>query len=45
MFVCPNRTPVYQPDFNIRPPMPFDEANADFLVETMDKILRDELEG
>lgn len=24
----------------IRPPMPFDEANADFLVEVMDEILR-----
>jgi 4-aminobutyrate aminotransferase-like enzyme/Ser/Thr protein kinase RdoA (MazF antagonist) len=29
----------------IRPPMPFDEENADFLVATMDKIVRDELAG
>ena len=27
----------------IRPPMPFDESNADLLVETMDKILAEEL--
>jgi 4-aminobutyrate aminotransferase-like enzyme len=25
----------------IRPPMPFNEGNADFLVETMDKILNE----
>jgi 4-aminobutyrate aminotransferase-like enzyme len=29
----------------IRPPMPFDMGNADILISTMDKILRNELTG
>jgi 4-aminobutyrate aminotransferase-like enzyme len=35
----------YHNVLKIRPPMPFDDENADFLVATMDKILRDELAG
>jgi len=26
----------------IRPPMPFDETNAEFLLETMEKILKED---
>ena len=35
---------LYHNVVKIRPPMPFDEVNADFLVATMDRILRDELD-
>ena len=34
----------YHNVIKIRPPMPFDEGNAEFLVETMEKIL-DELDS
>jgi 4-aminobutyrate aminotransferase-like enzyme len=35
----------YHNVLKIRPPMPFDEENADFLVATMEKILKDESAG
>jgi 4-aminobutyrate aminotransferase-like enzyme len=35
----------YHNVIKIRPPMPFDEGNADFLISTMSKIFQDELAG
>lgn len=35
----------YHNVLKIRPPMPFDEENADFLVDVMERILRDELDN
>jgi 4-aminobutyrate aminotransferase-like enzyme len=35
----------YHNVLKIRPPMPFDERNADFLVETIDKILWEDFDN
>ena len=33
----------YHNMLKIRPPMPFDEGNAELLVEVMEKVLKDEI--